>query len=348
MLLQWFLFYLFVILLVGWRVKKYTGFLPAFALTYFLVSGAFVYAYRFNHFARNAQHLIPSASLGSLDVTVAIAAITIFAIYFSIQLTIPSFVKVIRAATILNALWVIFNFVARNRDGGNWGYAGLLDTSSLNGAVIAAGVPCVLGFGIWPIVICLAAIVLSISSVPWGVLLVAMAAYFIKQKNWLLACLTPLILAAGYLFEQERLFDSSGRFAMYRLFMTEWWKKGLHAFGTGMGSFQFIAPIIQCNNHFMMNENCEGTVIRQLHSDWLQLVFQFGFIGASVVLLLCLGALRRLYHIRGTGTDGLFAFFLGLLSLGLFSYPMSFAPISVALAICVVLSYRTYRSEYGA
>lgn len=342
MLFQWFVFYLLVIVLAGWRVFKYTSALPAIALTYFLVSGAFVYAYKYNHFATSVQYLIPTASLASLDVSVAIIMTVFFLLCIPKRITNSHVASVISLVTIYNSLLVCFNLITRNRYGGNHGYHGLIDSSGINSALIASGITSVFSFGPVVTVICLIAVAAGLSSIPYGVLLATVSAYLLKNRDYKKLLGLPVIMLVGFVVEKGSLFNDSGRFDIYRLFMTEWWKKGLLTFGTGMGTFQFVAPIIQCEKQFLMNANCEGFFIRQMHSDWLELVFQFGIVGTIVVVLLCACTTKRLWNARTEGSSEIFALFIGTMASAVFSYPMHYQPTFFVALMCVWIAYRRY------
>lgn len=107
----------------------------------------------------------------------------------------------------------------------------------------------------------------------------AIALGFAIRRGWKWVCGVFMVGAGGLLAVWPRIVQSySGRDEAYARFMkyllehSEYW-----LFGTGLGSFEWISistgPVDQ--SYFL-----------QLHSDWLQVLFECGVVGLTLVLIL--------------------------------------------------------------
>ncbi len=88
------------------------------------------------------------------------------------------------------------------------------------------------------------------------------------------------ILKLAHLYLGQELFSDSTRFENFKIFYEFWIKNADYLFGTGMGTFWSIGPLLQLKAHPEMKDN----FFRWLHSDWLQIIFELGFIGLALSL----------------------------------------------------------------
>lgn len=189
----------------------------------------------------------------------------------------------------------------------------------------------------------LTAIVLSKSSIPYGVLIAAVAGYFLFQiktkKQFLILvalCLLPVIV--GYLTQGMELFDSAKRFRAYEVFMGEWWRSGRFTlFGTGPSTFAALSREIQLKSGFEVNADGTMWAWRWMHSDLLQTVFEWGIIGSVLWFIVLLEVFYKLYAKR---QRVIFGIALGLLSATVFDYPCRYASTAFLIGYCLVSAYR--------
>jgi hypothetical protein len=311
------------------------------ALTYFLMSGALIYASKWNHFFRHAPELTLVASMSALQTSIAFLFIAFIVIQIRRDIDDLFVSSLIAILALFDAIWVDCNLLTNNIYPGNVGYSSLIiDAASVNGSLIAAAVPSLFEVGIFPVLLCLIAVVASKSSIPYGVLAVSISAYFFysKQTKRILWGLAAIIL--GLVFERELLFNSSGRFAGYKLFMTEWWNNSVTLFGPGLNSFQFIGPIVQQKHRYLVDEKGSGAYFMQLHSDWLQVLFESGVVGLAITIALFICVATRLYKSNEPHSRDAFVFWCGIGSAAIFSYPFRFLVPVILAAMCVQFAYQ--------
>lgn len=121
----------------------------------------------------------------------------------------------------------------------------------------------------------------------------------ILNKRYILAIGSlALIALAGFLLQgAPTLLNGSGRYEVWKMTMKFWGDHMSHWFGYGLGTFKMLGPAIQIAN---LPEITDGMIIPGffwMHNDWLQVLFEGGWIGLGLAVLVYLCALRRL---RGT------------------------------------------------
>lgn len=127
-----------------------------------------------------------------------------------------------------------------------------------------------------------------------------------KRGVWRIAGLgiTGVILLLGTLFANHGLLNTSGRLQGWRFFMG-WWSEFVNPWvGTGGGTFQYLAPLIQMSFPDAPSFNQAWI---WLHNDWLQVLFEHGVIGFALIVLVYGWALLRAKRERWV-LIGLFAF----------------------------------------
>lgn len=347
--------------------QKHRATLPALAFLYTVGSGALTLAFR---------RTTPFLSAASYA-TMSVFAITSFSLLMPIT-TIARFFVALPYFTVFNALIVVVGTLtgklgvllmqipnlpdilmkvfhhmsSLNISPGNHGHIGLLNYSSMNGCLIAIGIPGIFykfkdGPKRWlaALGLCLVAIGLSSSSIPYGVLFVVCMAWLLHKRN-----VHPLIYGVAFLFiivfasviEAGDLFNSAFRFDAYKIFMGQWIERAHWFQGTGLGTFQVIGPMIQKEMKFMvsMDPKTPSYFWFWLHSDWLQCLFELGVCGFVLYAALFANTMKRFWR-EGSETSGyLFSTLAGLGATAVFNFPFRYFVIAFLGGLIVAIAYR--------
>lgn len=154
------------------------------------------------------------------------------------------------------------------------------------------------------------------------ILLAQVVAYAIKSPSWRFYGLGGLLPVS--IFTWFRLHDlsmgSDSRIVGYKQFMEAWWNAGWPTiiFGAGPGSFPWLSLIL---SNFK-----EGSIV-QLHSDWLQIMFELGVVGFALVLCLVLKAIKDSWD-----EPRILAAVFGSAAFGLTYHPLRFFPSMLLIA----------------
>lgn len=308
---------------------------------YFGLNALYIAAFRDNRFVKagySTQFLIYS------NAAFFLALITLFLFLQNKKRHLgPTVFKAFGVICILNSILVILgHFFKFGYLPEGVGVSGLINYASLNGCLIATTIPFVflLPKYFWPLIIAsIYAVVLSKSSVPYGVLALTLTGLFYKRiftKKVVYALIIfGLVIGVGLVFEGSRLFDSAERFNAYRLFMKTWadLPNPMIYFGTGPGTFMVLGPEIQIKNKFMVNDR-HIFLWTAMHCDYLQVLFETGIIGLGLFCLLGYRALK--YHYENCVYK--FSATLGYLGMMLFNYPLRYY---LTLSLGVVLLWGT-------
>lgn len=204
------------------------------------------------------------------------------------------------------------------------------------GLIVVMTVPWLLSLGWWPgLCVMSAIVVLSHSSVPFGVLWVTISAWLIQNGRYRLPIILAIIVSTvGLALERGNFFNDSHRLKAYSIFMNKWQNKANPVYGLGGGNFKLFAPYAQAEHNFMIREKKDGVVkgefFRRMHSDYLQILFEYGWLG----LILFLYASGKALYVFWKRKDMLFFPGLcGLLSFSIFYYPLCTAPGCLLLAV---------------
>lgn len=137
-----------------------------------------------------------------------------------------------------------------------------------------------------PYLLFVPAIIYAHSSVAWATLFIGLAAPFIARFE--ITKVIGLALTAsvgGALVLRSKLLTNDGRFELWKEIFAFWSKAPTpgeqinHFLGSGTGSFMMYGPHIN-----MINGNSKLYFI-WAHSDWLQILFEQGYIGLGLALL---------------------------------------------------------------
>lgn len=342
---QWCLGFALISLFIAFKVWERAGILPASLFSYLSLSSIYKIGVPDPLMAANPQ-LQMSLTTGALSALVFMLGFVFFFLYFN-SLEDAAIRRMLNWSTVANSIYVIVGAI------GGWGrlsqgvgVSGFLDYSGMNACLVAIGIPFIGGSPLLKVAfysLALVAIILSKSSIPYGVLVVVVVSYIIsrftvidvfgdllsrtrKTAQLLWGCLTGLaittvLVGAAYMIEGNRLFDSAKRFEAYRLFFLAWKKDGNLLWGTGPGSFQMLAPIVQMKNNFMVDLTMTHSSYFWLwaHSDWLQSFLENGAIGVILAIVVYVVALLKLYQ---KDDYQVFAMFSGLGASAIFDYPL--------------------------
>lgn len=233
--------------------------------------------------------------------------------------------------------------------------AGILDQPGINGALIAITYPFLLktlsdtgATKRWYVVfsvLALLAVAASRSSTAWGTLILVVCANYLYTHRGIryapqlfLGAIIGVI--AALLIEGEMLFHSSHRLEAYKLFFSYWVDKANFLFGTGAGSFPLFAIEIQNATNFMVTELSDKKIYYNwlwLHSDWLQVLFEYGVIG----LVLCISLFVRLSIKAWHWADAaVFSAIIGFGGLAIFSFPLRYFLSCFLLMFLIIYTLR--------
>lgn len=213
--------------------------------------------------------------------------------------------------------------------------AGLCGNPSVNGLLIAVGVPIALyrlRDRAYPFVtihtLALVAIFLTRASIPVGTLAVVLSAFSfsVADKSFnRLFTLVPaaFILVIGYLLTPE-FFNSSGRFEGWAMITKWWWASDQIWFGlgNGMGARVFGQRYL-IDPHFGLAS--------WAHNDYLQIAFDFGITGLAALLSIVGYTLYKSFH-----RPWLFASNAGYAACMFFSMPL-YLPLTAFLGASLLV-----------
>lgn len=349
---QWFLGSLGLGILFCRGLSRYVGILPRITLFYFIARIAWVTCYVDNQFSTydelvRMQIYFCASHFGFL---LGLIVPLMFLIPLGFRRQYQNNIgEAIGYFGVLNSMYVIAGWV--------WGvgilpngigYSGFLNYAGLNGALIACTVPYQRylkdGHQLWAGVFTLAAICLSKSAIPFGVLwmvwLATWWAYsrFSIWKSARVALVTsPVLIAALWILNPGPLFTSAGRFPMYRVFLKHWWDNANHWVGFAPGAFIALAEKIQILTGFNVTPRADGTLLifayTNMHSDWGQMLFENGYIGVLLVACCVIESLMNLLVDKRIE----FASLVGFVACAVFSAPTRNFPFAIVGAYAFLM-----------
>jgi O-antigen ligase len=177
---------------------------------------------------------------------------------------------------------------------------GLLGNASLNGSLIACCYPILIWAmpwraGILPALLPVVAILASRSNVAWGALLAGMGTPILVhacRRSWDLVqggmMSVALLGVGGYLALGAKFADTNGRFPVWFASLS-WWRKHANPWmGTGLGTYYVLGPSLQ--RAYLPDQN--GHLL-WMHNDWLQILFELGWVGLALLVLMGVWAIAR-------------------------------------------------------
>lgn len=152
-----------------------------------------------------------------------------------------------------------------------------------------------------------------------------------------------VVAGIGYMLQKDVILDSSGRYTVWRDSFKFWLNQGDSLnpphippfFGSGIGSFFMYGPTIQLQDTLKAGGNSREIFI-WMHNDWAQILFETGYIGLLLTLLVFGVALFKSRKIP--------VIFSSLLTLGCLGFiQMPLRHFSFA-SLCLFLITRAFKS----
>ncbi len=277
-----------------WASKKTSLFFFPLLATYLLV-GTYVYAWPFHPYAKTMAITVYFALAKSASYSVIALILGISAI-----VGLPKGYKSGVRTALVAIFWlsVLRTFAEFQMTPFHRGaFSG---NASMNGCLIAALMPFALTavrrkpklqLVVW--LLSALSVYMTGASIPVGVLLVSTLTYFGRQiwkvlenkKKYVVFTLLLLVSLAtcfSHVFTKIDFFNTNGRLHNWINIMDWWDKRANHWFGAGPGTGSNLFPAIQ---YIYPRNVTEYEAYLWLHSDWLQILFELGWVGlASAVL----------------------------------------------------------------
>ena len=127
-----------------------------------------------------------------------------------------------------------------------------------------------------------AAAIMTTSSMGIGCVVLTIFVYAIYFKKYKLFAGVFIVSLMSYSYVGENLFSTSGRLKYWKWFMLRWYENCDHWLGTGAGTFSAFGKWLQKVYDFIP----DNVFFPTMHSDFLQVVFEYGYIGGILFLLL--------------------------------------------------------------
>jgi hypothetical protein len=140
------------------------------------------------------------------------------------------------------------------------------------------------------------AIYLGHSSTAMACLGVGTIAYYLSKKRSLKPLLlVPVAAGIAWVFLQDKLLESDGRFYEWKLQMHYWWEHLNRYIGAGPGTFFILGPRIQFLS-FTGPVDPHYPIFFWLHNDWLQVLWEQGIVGFVSLVMLYLFMLKKSFN----------------------------------------------------
>jgi hypothetical protein len=108
--------------------------------------------------------------------------------------------------------------------------------------------------------------------------------------TWFFGAALFAIVVISHHYLNKPFFQDSGRYAIWRSMMALWWQDQAHLFGVGGGTFFLVGPAIQTQMH-----QPENSLFAFMHNDYLQIIWEQGFIGITLFLASGILILRKAF-----------------------------------------------------
>lgn len=195
---------------------------------------------------------------------------------------------------------------------------GILQAPSFDSAFVAAMLPILPG----PIIpIALIAIVWAKGTTAFTILIAQAIAYLLIKRDYkalFAAGMVSALLPIAYITQGSSMFDSNLRVAAWKRFFAWWGNQDVHLFGTGNGTFAWLGPCIDNTVNGACKIIHSGAFV-QMHNDWLQILFETGFVGFILAVILYVITLHQ-----ARNSPKLFAAWAGFGAFALTYHPLRF------------------------
>ncbi len=231
-----------------------------------------------------------------------------------------------------HAFYLIFDqLILRNQT--NVDTIGLMGNRSLGASFTCIWIFFILtfrGMSYFPVLVGILAVAISHSGISYLSLVLGIAAIELSYRSraWRWIAGLSLIAGAMVIWIKPFLLFNNSRFEAWPLFFREWLDSANYFLGWGGGSFPYYGPKTQIAYNFMINDKTSGLLVGRwflwAHNDWLQILLEFGIIGA-VLSALCYFKLLKMAWPRPALFGALVAY--GAIMLG--NYPWHAAPTAL-------------------
>lgn len=144
-----------------------------------------------------------------------------------------------------------------------------------------------------------------------------------KDKKYLILFILSVLglLSVAYFHSHGPLLDGTERLQKYTQYMKFWAAKPEWIiFGVGPGSFMWTSLLI---------DDFKTNAFLQMHSDWLQILWEYGVVGFTLMVTVFIGAVKRAHKSEWGAIFGCAAF-------GLTYHPLRFFPSALLIAVIFV------------
>lgn len=207
-----------------------------------------------------------------------------------------------------------------------WKGYGLMGQTSFDCALIAACVPLA---PLWLAVTSIITISLHHGSTAILISMAQLIAFLFKGKlkYWYFIPASIGLTVIARLHNVDFTLNATERLHTYKQFMTAWWDSGLlvRLFGTGSGSFMWIS---------MVSSNFKAPLFLQLHSDWLQIIFEQGLVGGALAVTAFGVVIKRV-----SGDVKSLAAVLGVGAFAISYHPLRFMPSMLLFALIFLQAF---------
>jgi hypothetical protein len=218
---------------------------------------------------------------------------------------------------------------------------GFLNANSFSTGVIAATTP--YGMSIWKrnkkamsvyLITGLIAIIMAKGATGIIVLAAGLFTYAMFSRYKLeKVTLALIVMGIGFMTQADQLFSPGGRYVAWKSFMGWWWEHANHWIGTGVGTFEWYGPWI--------GSNFPNEIFLWMHNEFLQLLFEGGYIGYVLGMIMLAVAL-----VRSWKRPGLFATLISFSVCCLTQFPFRF--LFSAFTALVFLLYALDNKKRGS
>lgn len=268
-----------ILILCLWHIRN-IGHPKSFAIAYyyFLISGIITTFFHYKPLNISTLQIDESAAKAVI-LLLLIPALVMFMSDREFKIL----KKIIMILAFLNSLILV-----------KFGY-GMMGAHSFDTAFIAMVLPAMIPAKwkwhsfIW-IGVPIGAILYSTGSTAFLILAACAFVWMLTKKKYLMACSsTSLVIGVGWYVAGN--FTSSGRIEAWQYFMEHWFKFFNHYWGTGLGTFQWIGPLMQMKEELLFQDQTSRYFL-WMHNDYLQILFEGGIIGLGLFLWVCVDCIR--------------------------------------------------------
>lgn len=278
----WYYSWILITGLVSLFIYRIYGFISALTFAYVCYSGLRLFAVGTSPYANELE--IWNASL-SLSAAAALSGIGLSIIAVR-AIGDSQWKNIWKIASVLSAFQLIFGVLTNPATDAN----GFFANTSMGGCFLAAILPMFFDQDLEAnvlLVLFLSFVILSTGkNQPIALFFLSITVFSIRKINFKAAFFAVIsCFFVGWGLIGHKFFDPSGRVKVWIASMRFWKEHTNHFLGFGLGTYFYIGPKISLP--------LMGQSFLWLHSDWLQVVFENGYIGGALVFALFIEALWK-------------------------------------------------------